>query len=230
MYAIRDSADSTDTSIPSIATLREKYTYNICPWANNSDEEMELSSKKTCPPPSCGGSLSVHEVHRSKPVDKKAEPKNDITATLSDFQRNYTRSGPAMTEQMKRLRHHYTATAKQPQSVYCSMTLVPPQARIVCPQTNKAVISPHDKVFSYAADVPDSVLARSQFLSGYHSIEELREVKKKVFTISYSQPNMEELICVGKDQPGSQRSDKTRRSHAREEDRFIRRTIGHSLP
>lgn len=135
-----------------------------------------------------------------------------------------------MTEQIKLLQDHYTATARQPQSVHCNMSLVPPQARIVCPQSKKAVISSHNKVLSYAADVPEAVLERSQFLSGYHCIEELQEVKKRVFTLSYSQPSMEELICVGGDQSEGQMSDKRKRSHTREEEWFIRRSIGHSLP
>ena len=229
MYAIRDSANSTDTTIPSISTLREKYTYNVCPWAYTI-EESELSSKKRCPPPSCGGSLSVREVQHSKPVHKIQPENNSIKTTLSYFQRNYTRNGPAMAQQIKVLREHYSSTARQPQSVHCNMSLVPPQARIVCPQAKKAIISPDNKVLSYAADVPDAVLERSQFLSGYHCLEELQEVKKKVFTISYNQPNMEELICIGKDQSDGQISDKKRRSQTKEEDWFIRRTIGHSLP
>ncbi len=231
MYAIQDNATSPNSNIPSISKLRERYTYNICPWAiSDEDSPQELSCKKACPPPSCGGSLSLGEVKQQKRPKTRPEETGEIAATMTDFQNTYSRTGDTLNEQMKVLREHYSHTARQPQSVHCSMSLVPPQARIVCPQTKKAVLSPHNTVLSYGADVPDFVLERGKFLSGYHCIEELQQVKKRVFTINYSQPRTEELMCVGRDQVGSQRSDKRRRSQAREEDWFIRHTIGHSLP
>ncbi len=232
VYTIQDNATSPNSNIPSISKLREKYTYNICPWAiSDEDSPQELSCKKACPPPSCGGSLSLGEVKQQRQLPKtRPVETEEIAATMIDFQNTYSRTGDTLNEQMKVLREHYSHTARQPQSVHCSMSLVPPQARIVCPQTKRAVLSPHNTVLSYGADVPDFVLERGKYLSGYHCIEELQQVKKRVFTINYSQPSTEELMCVGRDQMRGQRLDKRRRSQAREEDCFIRHTIGHLLP
>ena len=230
MYAVQDSINAPDSSIPSIGKLREKYTYNIYPWAVEEDDQEDPSRRKQCPPPTCGGSLSLGEIQRKKVGHVQKERREDtptfeMAAKMTQFQK--TSSPEALTEQMKQLREHYTHMARQPQSVRCNLSLTPPQARIVCPQTRKVVTSSHNGVLSYAADVPDAVLERSRYLSGYSGIEELAGMKKNVFTISYCQTPVYGQLQVGQGLQNLHGNDKRkRRSLTREEDLVIRYTTG----
>ena len=45
----------------------------------------------------------------------------------------------------------------------------------------------------YGIDVPDEVIKRSQQLSGYSTLKELKKHDKRVFTISYTQPDPGDL-------------------------------------
>lgn len=233
VYSIQDSAKSADSTFPSIAQLREKYTYNIHPW---SDEEGETDPviSRVCPPPTCGGALSLQEVKRSSDVTLTQTEEIlqcELAATLTNFQKDYSRymqNKEALTKQVRLLTKHYQTTAQQPQSVYCAIGLVPPQARIVCPQAKKAVITPvHGTVLSYGADVPQEALERSHFLSGYQCLNELQEFKKRVFTINYSQPLVDGLFSMS---DARHTSNKSRRDITREEERVIQFTTGQTVP
>lgn len=96
--------------------------------------------------------------------------------------------------QIKLLREHYSLTARQPSTIRCYMDLTPPKARAVCPQTKKSLVSTNmSSQPMYGVDVPDEVVARSHQLSGYNTLEELKKHNKHIFTISYTNPDPEEL-------------------------------------
>ena len=249
VYAILDCATSSESTIPSIAKLREKYTYNICPWAMPEDEDsQEVSRKKTkkCPPPTCGGSLSFGGVgsQSSKNNTSKENQTNKHKMSKSRAQlQDHFLSDPLpsvhtpVSTQMKLLKEHYTHTARQPQKLKCSLGLVPPHARVVCPQTKKSVLAPSGgNILSYAADVPNSVLEKSKDLSGYNSLQDLHRYRKKVFTISYCQQDMagDMQFGVGSNNvlfDGREKGSKNGlNDHSRDEDLFIRYSSGTQLP
>ena len=205
------------------------------------EDSRDVNRKKTkkCPPPTCGGSLSFGDIGQSS--KKNTSKTSESRAQLQDhFLRDPLPSvHTPVSTQMKLLKEHYTHTAKQPQNLKCSIGLVPPHARVVCPQTKKSVIAPNGNFLSYAADVPNSVLEKSKDLSGYNCLEDLQRYRKKVFTISYCQPDMEgdmgdmqfgvgsnNVIIDGREK-GSKNTFKRR---SRDEDLFVRYSSGTQLP
>ena len=155
----------------------------------NSDLQQSIIP---CPPPSRGGAFSFP----NSPGKKKTT--NPVTKKDKDYVHGQLSSSPpaaltkerSMNAQIKLLREHYTQTAKQPCSIRCTIGLTPPQAKAVCPQTKRSVVLPTGSV--YAADVPQDVLVKSRALSGHTTLDLLSKQKKRVFTISYSQPQEED--------------------------------------
>ena len=192
MYSIQDCAVEQSDSIPNIKKLREKYTYNIYPCAQLLDLRgcpEEKQDLRPCPVPSRGGSFvagrstnrqrfSSAEEERDGPLDNEEEEE--------DFEGSSESDTSAQLE-IKNLHKHYLKVAKQPSSIQCNMGLAPPRARAVCPQTRNSV-SPAHYPMTYGADVPAEVLRESQLRSGVNVLTSLREQRRKIFTIDYTQP------------------------------------------
>ena len=211
VFAIQDCATGEDSSIPAIEQLREKYTYNVCPCALPEDEEAELNrhdNGRPCPPPSRGGAfgppVSHHGVkgedgsgsptQQQKKSRFRAKKKEFVEDQLSSSTLPTTDENQPIREQIRLLREHYSLTARQPSLIRCYMDLTPPRARAICPQTKKTLVSSDlTPQPMYGIDVPDEVVKRSQQLSGYNTLKELKKHDKRVFTISYTQPDPEDF-------------------------------------
>lgn len=207
MFAIQDCATAEDSNVSQIQQLREKYTYNVCPCALPEDEEAELcchDNGRPCPPPSRGGAFGsprtmgeneshsyTHHLRKSRFQAKKKEFVED---QLSSTTLPTTDDSQPIREQIRLLREHYSLTARQPSLIRCYMDLTPPKARAVCPQTKKTLVSPNlGPQPMYGIDVPDEVIKKSQQLSGYSTLKELKKHNKRVFTISYTHPDPEDF-------------------------------------
>ena len=192
-----------DSAIPSIQRLREKYTYNVCPCALPEDEEAELcchDSVRPCPPPSRGGAFGPPVSHMNKAENEgaSAKKKSKFKGKKKEFVEDQLSSSvlpnvdahQPVREQVKLLREHYSVTARQPSLIRCYMDLTPPRAKAVCPQTKKSLVSQNlsDQPM-YGVDVPADVVAKSHQLSGYDTLIELKKHNKRVFTISYTNPD-----------------------------------------
>ena len=181
----------------------------MCPCALPEDEEAELNrhdNGRPCPPPSRGGAFGPPVSHRIKgesgsgsPTQQKklrfrVKKKEFVEDQLSSTTLPSMDDNQPIREQIKLLRQHYSATARQPSLIRCHMDLTPPKARAVCPQTKKTLASSDlGPQPMYGIDVPDEVIQRSQQLSGYNTLKELKKHDKRVFTISYTQPDPEEF-------------------------------------
>lgn len=208
VFAIQDCAGADNSNIPAIEQLREKYTYNVCPCALPEDEEAELSrhdNGRPCPPPSRGGAFGLPVSHHGvkgesgsgNPAKKsrfRTKKKEFVEDQLSSSNLPTNNEDQPIREQIRLLREHYSLTARQPSLIRCYMDLTPPKARAICPQTRKTLVSSDlTPQPMYGIDVPDDVIKRSEQLSGYSTLKELKKHDKRVFTISYTQADMEDF-------------------------------------
>ena len=177
----------------------------MCPCALPEDEEAELhrhDNGRPCPPPSRGGSFGLPVSQKVKgdssgsgqPAARKfrfrGKKKEFVEDQLSSSVLPSVADHQPMKDQVRLLREHYSATARQPSLIRCQLDLTPPKAKAVCPQTNKTFASANlSQLPMYGIDVPDEVVARSHQLGGYGTLQELRK-QKRVFTISYTHPEV----------------------------------------
>ena len=207
---------SSDSSIPLVDELREKYTYNIYPCGvqPSSEGRREGAGGKArlmAPLPSRGGSFCVETSDRDREKDEKekAREREGEREKEKERERGKKRSsgkrlevsnesslmksfGRGCTEsspmevQVKQLHEHYSTVARQPSRVSCNLELAPPIARAFCPQQQRDP-NPIPYYMAYAADVPLEVLEQSRALSGFDLLAELQEHRKDQFALSLAQ-------------------------------------------
>lgn len=194
-----------------------------------------LTAKK-CPPPTCGGSLSFGvrrpqgstQSSNSKPINQK------VSKTRAQLEDHFLSNQTPVSAQVKLLKEHYTQTTRQPQKLQCNLGLLPPHARVVCPQTKKSVVTQNGTAYSYAADVPNSVIEKSKDLSGYDYMGELQRCRRKVFMLSYTQADMDSCSELGVGSNGILTDGHQRRikdtTYQAHEDMFIRYSTSSNLP
>lgn len=209
VYAVRECAKAPGSSVPDIKNLREKYTYNIYPCAqllNLGDSTPGTTGSeeggrrlKRCPHPSRGGSFFFGR--KGKETKADTAPREMVKESLTDDEEERVPKEDSRLQkcpikvQVKKLHKHYLQVAKQPTCISCDMTLAPPKARPVCPQTKKST-APAEFTMSYAADVPPEVLRESRIRSGLDAVEAIQN-RKKPFTISSVPTKRQTIACNG---------------------------------
>ena len=216
VYAIkRCSSSDTDTPVPVVSELREKYTYNIYPCGLQPANEVGGAGKEPrpmAPLPSRGGSYvaeSSCDESRRRSTKLPERRKNGHTKKQPREERGETTilkktlcvggggdeegEGPvAMTtaplqKQIRYLGRQYSSVAQQPTQIQCDLHLTPPIARAYCPQQQKDK-NPVPYYTAYAADVPLHVIRQSRALSGFDHMVKLYEHRKEQFMLSFAEP------------------------------------------
>lgn len=184
IHTVQECIATPGSVIPPIKTLREKYTYNICPCATPEDDDLSdpLGNHRPCPVPSRGGAFSLSPadgagVSGSQSEEKTRQFKEKGGLREMEFingQRNPSLpegelKGNPIKAQVRLLQEHYNLTAKQPATVKCNIDLAPPQACITCPQTRCSLVKGHAptgrsmlRTPAYGPDVPDDVVEQSK--------------------------------------------------------------------
>ena len=200
VYAVKGCTLNSETPVPAIRELREKYTYNIYPCGLQSSGEIGTAGGKgtttrpMAPLPSRGGSFATDEswkrAVRNNRQQKVKEPRSSECGSKR-LQRafgggeNAAISGP-VDQQIKYLNKHYDTVAKQPTHVRCDMQVTPPIARAYCPQQQRDT-NPIPYYTAYAADVPLDVIQQSRVMSGFDQLLKLHEHRRHKFMLSFSE-------------------------------------------